>query len=65
MGYRIRIEIEESYDDGETNTHTQDVYNNDDGAILTLDKLKDVMYYSLLGAGFTYVSDVIIETKAT
>lgn len=63
MGYRIRIEIEESYDDGETNTHTQDVYN--DKEILTLDKLKDVMYYALLGAGFTYVSDVVIETKAT
>jgi hypothetical protein len=63
MGYSIRIEIKETFDDGETNSHTQHVYNNDE--VLTLDRVKDTMYYALLGAGFTYVSDVIVETKGT
>jgi hypothetical protein len=63
MGYRIRIEIEETFDDGETNSHVQDVYNNNE--VLTLDRVKDTMYYALLGAGFTYVSDVFVETKGT
>lgn len=63
MGYSIRIEIKETFDDGETNSHNQYVYNNDE--VLTLDRVKDTMYYALLGAGFTYVSDVIVETKGT
>lgn len=63
MGYRIRIEIEESFEDGEVNNHIQDVYN--DKEILTLDRVKDTMFYALLGAGFTYVSDVIVEKKGT
>jgi hypothetical protein len=63
MGYSIRIEIEETFDDGETNSHTQSVYNNNE--VLTLDRVKDTMYYAILGAGFTYVSDVIVETRGT
>jgi hypothetical protein len=63
MGYRIRIEIEESFDDGVTNSHVQNVYNNNEA--LTLDRVKDTIYYAILGAGFTYVSDVIVETKGT
>lgn len=62
MGYRIHIEIEETYEDGESNTHVQQVFSNNE--VLTLDKVRDSMYYALLGAGFTYVSDVIVETKA-